>query len=319
MRVIFFGSGAFGLPTLEALLGAGGQESASVCEVAAVVTQPDRPAGRGRKSTPTPVREFCDRRGVRVMAVPKVNDEEVVRQLIESGARLGVVVAFGQKIGRGILEGLPGGCINLHASLLPKYRGAGPIHRAILNEGNATGVTVFRLTDRMDAGPILTSAETRIGESETTGELHDRLAELGVGAVLRALEMFSSDTIPPGEVQNESEATTAPKLGKSDGAINWSAPAEQVARLIHAMSPWPGATTTFVSEQSGKVERVTILRVRVSSGSSAGAPGTLTEDLRVRCGGGELGIEEIKPAGSRAMNWRDFANGRRVSSSDRFG
>jgi methionyl-tRNA formyltransferase len=258
--------------------------------------------------------------GVPALATEDVNDEAVVSRLLGAGARLGVVAAFGQKIGPGILKGLPGGCINLHASLLPKYRGASPIHRAILNGDVVSGVTVFRLVEKMDAGPILTRAETFIGESETAGELHDRMAkELGPRAVLEAVAMFEGGAVPAGEPQDESLVTRAPKFKKTDGIIDWSKPAAEVARQIHGMCPWPGATATFTSTQSGKTEPVTVLRAEVVEDVPAGEPGRMTDTLQVRCGSGGISILEIKPAGSRAMAWRDFVNGRHVTREDCFG
>jgi methionyl-tRNA formyltransferase len=320
MRLIFFGSGDFGLPTLEALCEGHSFAPGTRHEVVLVVTQPDRPAGRGKKTTPTPVRSWCDTHGRPVLATEDVNDDAVVARLLGTGARLGVVAAFGQKIGPRILDGLPGGCINLHASLLPRYRGASPIHRAILNGDAVSGVTVFRLVERMDAGPILTRAETFIGETETAGELHDRLAtDLGPRAVLEAVAMFEDGAVPAGERQDESLASRAPKLKKADGIIDWSKPAAEVARRIHGMCPWPGATATFTSRHSGKTEPVTILRAEVVADAPAGEPGSMTDALEVRCGSGALAIREIKPAGSRAMAWRDFVNGRHVSPKDRFG
>lgn len=319
MKLVFFGSGEFGLPTLEALVKSQSGASGLGHEVVLAVTQPDRPAGRGKKSAPTPVRSWCERHGVEVVAAEQVNEEGVTARLLGTGAQVGVVVAFGQKIGPVLLEGLPGGCINLHASLLPRYRGAAPIHRAILNGEKVTGVTVFRLVERMDAGPILTRAETAIGETETAGELHDRLAEMGPRVVLDALAMFAGGGVPPGEPQDEAQATRTAKLKKEEGVIDWSRPAALVARLIHGMCPWPGATSTFRSQGTGKCEAVTILRARVVETEAPGEPGGLTEGLEVCCGGGALSIVEIKPAGSRAMSWGDFVNGRHVSGEDRFG
>jgi len=320
MKLVFFGSGDFGLPTRRALREGHASAPNARHEVVLVVTQPDRPAGRGKKTTPTPVRAWCDAHHVPVLPIDQVNDGAVVERIVETGARLGVGAGFGQKIGPGILQGLPGGCINLHASLLPRYRGASPIHRAILNGDAVTGVTVFRLVERMDAGSILSRRETTIGETETAGELHDRLAaELGPEAVLEAVAMFEGGQEPAGQAQDESQATKAPKLRKADGVIDWSRPAAEAARLIHGMCPWPGATATFTAHRSGKTELVTILRARVVQEVPEGEPGTMTETLLVRCGEGALRILEIKPAGSRAMDWQDFVNGRHVCAEDRFG
>ncbi len=324
MRLIYFGSGTFGVPTLRALLEAGH-------DVACVVTQPDRGAGRGRKETPTPIRALAAANNLPVLPVENINDPAVVADLLARGASLGVVVAFGQKLGPDLLAGLPRGCINLHASLLPRFRGAAPIHHALLAGESETGVTVFRLSARMDAGTILTQARTEILPLETCGELHDRLATLGPRAVLDALRLFEAHDEPPGTPQDDALACRAPKLSKRDGVLDFSRPAREVALRIRAMSPWPGATAQFISAQTGRAELVTLLRatdaddpdsasdaVRGAAPSDVGPPGSLRPDLRIRCADGSVRVVEIKPAGGRAMTWPDFVNGRHVSSADRF-
>ncbi|MHC4063614.1 MAG: methionyl-tRNA formyltransferase [Planctomycetota bacterium] len=314
MRLIFAGSGEFAVPALRSLAGGGH-------EVALVLTQPDRAAGRGRKMTPTPVRQMADELGVETIATEQVNAPEMRERVATSGASLAVTVAFGQKIGPELLQTPPAGWINLHASLLPAYRGASPIHRAVLDRCERTGVTVFRLTERMDAGPILTTRWTAIKPAETTAELHDRLAAIGCDALQAALALFE-DGVPDGTPQDESQATKAPRLRKDDGRIDFSRPAAVEAAHICGMWSWPGATCRYVSAATGKSENVTLARARVAEvppGSlAAGPPGQLDDRLYVTAGSGFVELLEIKPQAGRVMPWPDFVNGRHVQPGDRF-
>ena len=314
MRVIFAGSGDFAVPALRSLVGAGH-------EVAFVLTQPDRIAGRGRRLTPTPVRRVAEELGLEVVATAQVNAPEIAERVTASGVRLAVTAAFGQKIGPALLAAPPAGWINLHASLLPAYRGSSPIHRAILDRCPRTGVTVFRLTERMDAGPILTSRWTTIQPQETTDELHDRLAAIGCDALAAAVPLFE-DVIPEGTPQDESQATRAPRLRKEEGRIDFTRPAEIEAAHICGMWSWPGATCRYVSSATGKSENVTLARARVAEvppGAPAGGPpGQLDERLYVATGSGFLELLEIKPQAGRVMPWPDFVNGRHVQPTDRF-
>ena len=311
MRVLFLGSGEFAIPTLEALV-------AGPHEVATVVTQPDRPHGRGRSPAPTPVKRIALERGLEVISVPDVNEAAIVAQLLGAEARLGVVVAFGQKIGPALLDGLPGGMVNLHASLLPRHRGAAPINRAILAGDATTGVTVFRLTDRMDAGAVLARRETPIGPTETAAELHDRLARLGPAAVDEALAQFEVDADPPGVSQDDALATHAGKLSKADGILDFSQPADDLSRRIRGLWSWPGASCRFLSANGTRDELVTLARAAVVAADTGLPPGCVTPHLTVAAGIGALRILELKPAGGRLMPWADFVNGRRVLPGDRF-
>lgn len=311
MRLVFLGSGAFGLPTLEALIRDGH-------EVAAVVTQPARPAGRGRKETPTPIAEAASRAGLTVWPVENVNDPGVVERIVGTGATLAVVVAFGQWIGRRVREGLPRGCINLHGSLLPRYRGAGPIQWAIIHGERQTGVTVFRVVKAMDAGPMLGKAETHIADDETYGSLHDRLADMGPAVVTDALRQFEGGADPSGEPQDESAVTLAPKLTKADGMLDFSLTARELSCRIRGTWPWPGGTCRFVSADGAREEDVTIaLAAEAATSTFGGAPGTITEDLQVSAGVGAIAIHEIKPSGGRLMPWADYVNGRHIKPGDR--
>jgi len=311
MRLLYFGTGEFAIPTLDVLL-------AGPHEVVRVVTQPDRPRGRGRGVTPTAVKRVALDRGVDVLSVADVNATDVADDLLATGADLAVVVAFGQKIGPKLLDGLPGGMINLHASLLPRHRGAAPINWAVLAGDGVTGVTVFRLTDRMDAGPILCTRSTPVAPGETAAELHDRLAEIGPEAVAEALACFEGNLDPPGEPQDESQATTAGKLTKADGILDLSEAAEALARRVHGLWSWPGAMCRFRTADGRRDEQVTFARVEVDAADSGDAPGTVTGDLTVATGAGTLKIVELKPAGGKLMPWTAYVNGRHVQPGDRF-
>jgi methionyl-tRNA formyltransferase len=312
MRVVFLGSGEFAQPTLRWL-------ATSEHEVVAVITQPPRAAGRGRRLTRTPAGAVAEELGFTVRSVEDVNDPELVREIRALDAQVGLAIAFGQKLGDDLLATLPGGCLNLHASLLPKYRGAAPINWAILRGEERTGVTVFRIVRRMDAGPILTSRWTSINPEETAGELHDRLAAIGVDAVRAAFALFAEGVIPEGTPQDESQATKAPKLTKGDGAIDFARPAAAVASHILGMSPWPGATTQFVSADD-RWEKVTITRARPAEAADQPSisPGEIDGRRFVAAADRFIEILEIKPSSGRVMSWRDYVNGRHVAAGDRF-
>jgi methionyl-tRNA formyltransferase len=312
MRIVFIGSGEFALPTLRWL-------AQSEHEVPLIITQPARPSGRGRKTTPTSVRTLADTLGLEVLETHEVNAPELISRLRSLDARLGLMIAFGQKLGDELLGTFPAGCINLHASLLPKYRGAAPINWAIARGEERTGCTVFRVVERMDAGPILVSRWTAIKPEETAGELHDRLAAIGVDAVGAALALYEGDALPEGTLQNEDEATTAPKLKKSDGFVRFDRPTQTVIRHIHAMTPWPGAACRFQSAE-GRWEKVALTRVRKAEDptSSTTTPGTIDKRRYVAALDGFVEILEIKPSSGRIMTWEDYVNGRHVAAGDSF-
>lgn len=315
MRILFFGSGEFAIPTLRSIAEDGH-------EIVAVVTQPDRPRGRGKELSPTPVKSAAIDRRLSVLATDDVNSAEMTAQLKSLGADLAYVAAFGQKIGRELLGAFPVGIVNLHASLLPALRGAAPINWAIINGDGETGVTVFRLVEKMDAGPILVQRRTVIGDVETADELHDRLARIGCDAVRATLELLAAQPDTSGTPQDPSKATIAPKLSKNDGHITFDQPAVKLADRILGLWSWPGATCRYVSADGRRDEIVTLARARPYEGQKmpAGADdaGRITEVLSVRTADGELEILEIKPAGGRLMPWQDFVNGRHVAPGDRF-
>ncbi len=330
MRIIFLGSGAFGEPTLRWL-------AQSDYEVPLVVTQPARAAGRGRKVLRTPIRAVAEELGLEVLDAEQINEPESIERLRSIGAHVGLAIAYGQKLSGELLATTPAGYINLHASLLPKYRGAAPINWAVAHGEPRSGCSVFRIVERMDAGPLLVSRETAIEPQETAGELHDRLAMLGVEAVKEALAMHEQDAVPAGTEQDESAATKAPKLKKSDGVIDFAKPDRAVAAHICGMTPWPGATTRFES-QEGRWENVTILRAKavadpvgratpdevpsdppVSGGDRPRlTPGTVDVRGFVAAADGFVEIMKIKPSSGRVMSWSDYVNGRHVIAGDSF-
>jgi methionyl-tRNA formyltransferase len=312
MRVVFLASGAFAQPTLRWL-------AQSPHEVALVVTQPAKGSGRGRHVTRMPVRALADELGLETLEAEDVNAPDVIGRLRSLEARVGLVIAFGQKLGPELLGIMPGGCINLHASLLPKYRGAAPINWAVVRGDEKTGCTVFRITERMDAGPILVSRWTEIKPEETAGELHDRLAGIGVDAMKAAVELFEGDDVPAGTPQDEREATPAPKLSKTDGVVDFDRPASDVAHHICGMTPWPGASARFEASDD-RWENVTFLRARRAQDPYAPAdpPGTIDARRYVAARDGFVEILEIKPSSGRSMTWQDYVNGRHVSPGDRF-
>lgn len=316
MRIVVLASGAFAEPTIRWLAQSGH-------EIALVVTQPSRGSGRGRQAKPTPVKVLAGELGFAVSEIENVNSPEFVARMSELSPRIMLVIAFGQKLGPGFLSAAPSGAINLHASLLPKYRGAAPINWALARGETQTGCTVFRIVSKMDAGAILAQDATDISSEETAGELHDRLAQLGVQTVQAALAMFELDENPVGIPQDESLATLAPKLKKADGHINFTFQTRDILNQIRGMTPWPGATATFISA-SGRSEDVTIVRASGYEHGEGGdianvlAPGVINEKLEVTTGDGVLEIASIQPASGRIMSWADFVNGRHVRPGDRF-
>lgn len=310
MRVVFLGTAEFGVPALHALVRAGHP-------VVAAISQPDRPAGRGRSVRPTPIHAAAVELGLHHIQTDDANTLDLMDALGQ--AEIGVVAAFGQKIGSGILAALPRGCVNLHGSLLPKYRGAAPIQWAVINGDETTGVTVFQLNEHWDAGPIWSQRETEIRETETADELHDRLAELATALIVDTLRDIESGTVRP-RAQDPTLASRAPKLSKADGAVDWSQAAPRVARRIHGLWSWPAAACLFAS-RSGKQERVLLVRAEVADEVGAPtpdrSPGAFCTDLTLQTGAGRVRLLEVQPAGGKQMAFADFANGRRIAPPDR--
>ena len=300
MRLVFFGSGAFGLPTLTHL--------AAQHDIALVVSQPDRPAGRKRQVTPTPIAEFAASRNLPIIKPDKVNDPAVVDRIRALDADTWVVIAFGQKLGRHLLENRF--AVNLHGSLLPKYRGAAPINWAMINGERETGVSVIALAERMDAGEIYSAAATMIDPSETAGELHDRLACFGPELIDDVLQHHESDTLI-GQAQDERLATHAPKLTKADGTVRFDQPASAVRNRIHGLTPWPGCTVRM----DGRDLR--LHRAHVTSAPEAGSPGEVLTDYLIACAPGTIELLEVQPPGRDVMSFAAYRNGHAVRVGSR--
>jgi methionyl-tRNA formyltransferase len=312
MKIVYFGSGEFGIECLNAL-------AESSHSLAFVVTQPPQPAGRGRKARPTPVARWADANSMPYMESDNVNAPSDIEIIAENQPDLFVVVAFGQKIGDELINLPPKGAINVHASLLPKYRGAAPINWVIVNGERQTGISIITLVEKMDAGDILAQQECEIGPDETAGQLHDRLARVAAPLLLKTI-----DKIEDGSVvytgQDHSKATLAPRLKKSDAFLDFGEPAESLRRKILGFWPWPGASAVYVSQKSGKSQQVIIAEAKVmqSLNPTSLAVGTLDEDLNIICGRDALKITRIKPAGGSLMDFRDFVNGRQSQPGDMF-
>jgi methionyl-tRNA formyltransferase len=296
------------------------------------MTQPANPAGRGRKPQPTQVAQWAEEHSVPIVETENVNTPEMVQRIAACRPDVIVVIAFGQKIGKEVVALPPKGAINVHASLLPKYRGAAPINWAIIRGETHTGVSIITLADKIDAGDILAQVRTEIGPQETAGQLHDRLAQLAAPLLLETLAALEAGTATYTK-QNEAEATFAPKLRKSDGYLDFHEPAEVLARKIRGLTPWPGAAACFTSRQTQKSTRVVLVsagvvpRVEGVPPSDRGqdardtatqlAPGTFDQERTVVCGVGRLSLQRIKPAGSGLMSFHAFVNGWHVQPGDR--
>lgn len=296
MRIVFFGSGEFGCPTLARLL--------ADHEVSLVVTQPDKPAGRHRVPRATPIAELATQRGVPIIKPETMRDAELPQALDAANADAFVVIAYGHKLPASLLADRF--AINLHASLLPKYRGAAPIQWAMMSGETETGVSVIELAQRMDAGRILAQQAIAIDPEETAGELHDRLSALGPASVASALKQFQTGTLSPKE-QEESLATKAPKLSRADGWVSFAQPAAAVRARIHGLTPWPGCWATLDGAP------IRLARVRDhSSAPSIAAPGTVLPDLTIACGEGAIELLEVQAPGGKLMTFEAYRNGRPV-------
>ncbi len=286
------GTPDFSVPALNALVDAGH-------DIAAVYSQPPRPAGRGKKDRPSPVHARAAQLGLEVRHPTTLKSEEAQADLAALDADIAVVVAYGLILPQPILDAPKYGCLNIHASLLPRWRGAAPIHRAILAGDAETGICVMQMEAGLDTGPVVLRATTPIGTEETTGELHDRLSEMGARCIVEALDQLGDLTPEP---QPEDGVTYAAKIDKSEARIDWARPAAEVDRQIRGLSPFPGAWT----EVSG--ERVKLLGSRLAEGQ--GAPGeVLDEALRVACGAGAVQVTRLQRAGRGAQAAEDVLRG----------
>ena len=306
MRLAFLGTPAFAVPTLARVVEAGHT-------LLAVVTQPDRPRGRGQNPAASPVKEAAMRLGLPVYQPERVRRPEAVEYLRALGVDAMVVVGYGQIIPQSVIDLAPMGIINVHASLLPKYRGAGPIQWAIVNGETRTGVTTMRIDAGLDTGDMLLKAETDIAPEETALELGRRLSAMGADLLVETLAGLAAGTIVPRK-QDPAQATYAPLLKKEDGLIDWSRPAVSIHNRVRGLQPWPGAYTEF------RGHSLHIWSARTAA-SPAGVPGAVlsVKPLVVACGAGSLELLEVQLEGRKRMSAADFANGQRLSENEILG
>jgi methionyl-tRNA formyltransferase len=307
MRVVFLGSGAFAIPSLEALIDGG-------YDVAAVVTQPDREKGRGRTLASPPVKLAAASRGVPILQPRRIR--EALEELRALRPEVLVVVAYGQILPQAVLDLAPGGAVNVHASLLPLYRGAAPIQWAIVRGESETGVTTMLLDQGLDTGPTLLSTSSPLGPRETAPELEARLARLGAPLLLATLAELEAGTARP-VPQDHSRATLAPILRKDDGRIDWALPAHALARRVRGFHPWPGTWTTLEGRS------LKVVDADASPESGPDDPGRVvevgTDGVKVACGGGTvLAVHRLQPESRRTMDATAFASGSRLAPGARF-
>jgi methionyl-tRNA formyltransferase len=303
-RIVFFGTPEFAVPSLQALID--GPD-----EVVGVVCQPDRPAGRGQKLQAPPVKLVAEACGLHVAQPVKLKTEEFPAALAAWRPDLAVVAAYGRILPARVLTTPHLGCINVHASLLPAYRGAAPIQWAILNGDHETGITIMRMNERMDEGDLLLQRATPIGDDETCGALQSRLAMLGAAALMKALADLPSLTPIP---QDHSRATLAPMIHKEQGAIDWQASAVVLARQVRGFNPWPSAYTTL----RGKWLKIHVAHAEPGRGE----PGSVVafgERVRVATGDGILAIESLQLEGRKPLAAREFARGGGLTVGERLG
>ena len=310
LRVIFFGTPAFALPTLEAI-------HRSRHPLAAVVTQPDRPRGRGHRLTPSPVKARALALGVPVLQPEQLRDDPFPAAIAALEADIGVVAAYGKILPKGLLDTPRLGMINVHASLLPRWRGAAPVHRAVLAGDRETGVTIMRMVPALDAGPVMARTIAAIGPNETSAELEARLAVLGAALLVDVLDRLAGGAIP--EVpQDESAVTYASRLERREREVDWTQPAARVHDRIRGLQPWPLA--------AARLHDLRLLligsEIAVPSRTSSETPGTILAveggSLVVATGSGAVRLVRVQPEGRPPMAVRDFLNGHPVRPGDRF-
>jgi methionyl-tRNA formyltransferase len=301
MRVVFMGTPDFSVPALDALAAAGH-------EIAAVYTQPPRPAGRGQKERPSPVHLRAEALGLPVRHPRTLRTPEAQAEFAALEADIAVVVAYGLILPKPVLDAPRDGCLNIHASLLPRWRGAAPIHRAVLAGDAETGVCIMAMEEGLDTGPVLLRAAIPIGPTDITGDLHDRLAAMGASLIVDALARL--DALTP-EPQSEVGVTYAAKIDKAEAAIDWTKPAREIDRQIRGLSPFPGAWTT----QDGR--RLKLLRSRLAEGQ--GAPGEVLHGLTIACGTGATDILEVQAEGRARQDAASFLRGTPVAPGTRLG
>ena len=313
MRVVFVGTGEIGVPSLKALATSGRHE------VKAVFSQPDRPAGRDLKLRPPPVKAAAQELGVPVFQPEKIRSPVVLSDLASLEPEVIVVAAYGQILPKAILSLPRFGCLNIHASLLPRHRGASPIQASILEGDSETGITIMQMDEGLDTGDILFKVATPIGPGETAGDLHDRLAQLAPNALLECLDLLETGAVAR-EKQSDALATYAPKLTHKDGEIAWNESAEQIERRVRAIAPWPGAYTHLLLGGAPVVLKVH--RAEIWDGFGGPPASVAVADdrgIRVAAGSGGISLTEIQVAGGKRLTAADFLCGHPIASGVRLG
>jgi len=299
VRLVFAGTPDFAATALKALIADGHT-------IVGVYSQPDRPAGRGRKLQPSPVKQVALDHEIPVFQPETLKTPEAQKQLADLNPDVMIVAAYGLILPKAVLDIPTHGCLNIHASLLPRWRGAAPIQRAIAAGDDETGITIMQMDEGLDTGAMLLKSLTAIDDSDTGGSLHDRLAELGGNAIIKALELLQKGELT-GEPQNDELACYASKLSKTEGHIDWATDATVIERLVRAFNPWPG-TYTDLGDQ-----RIRIHEARALVATSDGLPGTVIqrdrEGIDIACGNGTLRITRLQLPGSRAQSVNDLING----------
>ncbi|MBE0467790.1 MAG: methionyl-tRNA formyltransferase [Candidatus Desulforudis sp.] len=310
MRLVFMGTPEFAVPPLHALVESG-------YPVTRVVTQPDRPRGRGKKLTPGPVKSYCLNRGLDVLQPAKITDPAFIELIRTLAADVIVVVAYGRILPPGLLTIPRLGCVNVHASLLPRYRGAAPVHWAVINGEPETGVTTMLMDEGLDTGDILLQERLPIGPDDNMGLVHDRLARLGAALLVKTLDRLERGRLEP-RPQDGTRATYAPPVGRKHELIDWTRPATEIKNLVRGLDPWPGAYTTLGDKQ------LKIWRADVVYPDGTGEPGrVLSADaergLVVQTGGGALRIHELQTAGRKRLSVAKFLRGHPLTAGGRLG
>ncbi|MBW2456670.1 MAG: methionyl-tRNA formyltransferase [Deltaproteobacteria bacterium] len=309
MRTIFFGTPDISVPALEAL--------AATTDLTAVVCQPDRPAGRGLELKPPPVKLAAERLGIPCVQPEKIRNRQFVDWVLEQRADVALVLAYGHILGPKLLAAPLCGCINLHASLLPRYRGAAPINWAIVGGESETGISLMQMDAGCDTGPVFGQRAIPIGPNETAGELYERLGVLAAEMVRDELPRALSGELTA-EPQDEAAATEAPLLRKTDGAVDWTQPAGAVHDRVRGLTPWPGAHTTL----KGKRLKLIETRLGASAGGDA-TPGRVIgideQGAEVACGSGTIRVPRAQLAGKKALPAMDLARGRAIAVGDELG
>ena len=306
LKIVFMGTPDFAVPCLKTL-----NEN---YEVIAVITQPDRPKGRGQKLTPSPIKEYALEHNLTVLQPEKIKTSETEEQLKKLAPDLIVVVAFGQILSKAILDIPKLGCINVHASLLPKYRGAAPIHWSIINGETKTGITTMYMDVGLDTGDMILKEEVSISAKMNTGELHDTLMNIGAKTLLQTIKQIAEGSVVRNK-QNDAKASYAPLLTKELERINWLLPAQEIYNLVRGLNPWPVAFSIF------KGKKLKIWQTKVIDNVTIGEIGTvlsLTETgFTVQTGKGILEILELQPESKRKMTAKDFVCGNQISINDK--